>query len=106
MPICPKCHQTGRQIKDGRTPAGSQRFQCKLCACRYTPQPKDHGYDTDIRLHALQLHLEGVSLRGISRILSVNHQTAANWINDYRNHLPADLPDSVLDLARLDGLIK
>ncbi|MFQ5434418.1 MAG: helix-turn-helix domain-containing protein [Anaerolineae bacterium] len=106
MPQCPKCHQDTRQVRDGRTPAGSQRFRCKHCGCRHTPQPKDRGYDEDVRLHALQLHLEGVSLRGISRILDINHQTAANWINDYSTYLPADLPDSILDIARLDGLIK
>lgn len=105
MPTCPKCHQNTQQNKDGFTPAGSQRYHCKLCGCRYTPQPKEHGYDEEIRHHALSLHLEGVSLRTISRILDVNHQTVANWINAYANHLPPNLPESLLDMARLDGLI-
>ena len=105
MPSCPRCHQDIRQNKDGFTPAGSQRYRCKLCGCRYTPQAKDRGYDEEIRFHALSLHLEGVSLRTISRILDVNHQTVANWINAYANHIPTNLPDSLLDVARLDGLI-
>ena len=105
MPICSKCFAESRQVKDGFTAAGSQRYRCKLCGCRYTPQAQDRGYDEDIRLHALRLHREGVSLRGIGRILDVNHQSVANWINAYANYLPADLPDSILDLARLDGLI-
>ncbi|MCP4429239.1 MAG: hypothetical protein GY803_32550 [Chloroflexi bacterium] len=105
MPICPKCQYQERQNKDGFTPAGSQRYRCKLCGCRYTPLPKEQGYDEEVRHHALGLHLEGVSLRTISRILDVNHQTVANWINAYANHLPSDLPYSLLDLARLDGLI-
>ena len=105
MPTCPRCHQTVQQNKAGFTPAGSQRYRCKSCKRRYTPQAKDRGYDEEIRHHALSLHLEGVSLRTISRILDINHQTAANWINAYANHLPPDLPDSILDLARLDGLL-
>ncbi len=101
--ICPTCSAKTRQIKDGRTPAGSQRFRCKHCGCRYTPAPKGQGYDEEIRLQALTLHLEGLSLRLIGRLLLVNHQTVANWINGYANYLPADLPPSILEMAALDG---
>jgi transposase-like protein len=104
MPACPKCHQTNRQNKDGFTPAGSQRYRCKLCGCRYTPQSKEWGYNEETRLTALQLHIAGYSLRAISRTLAVNHQSVANWINDYTTYLPASYADLV-DMARLDGLI-
>jgi transposase-like protein len=100
---CPKCFAKTRQIKDGRTAAASQRFRCKHCGCRYTPLPKDQGYDEEIRLQALTLHLEGLSLRLIGRLLLVNHQTVANWINGYASYLPADLPPSILEMAALDG---
>jgi transposase-like protein len=101
--LCPRCQATVSQIKDGRTAAGSQRMRCKKCGCRYTPRPKEHGYDEDVRLQALTLHLEGVSLREIGRLLSVNHQSVANWIKDFENYLPQDLPPSILDIAELDG---
>ncbi len=105
LPICPRCHGRDRQIKDGVTRAGSQRIRCKQCGCRYTPEPKNRGYDDEIRLQALTLFLEGVSLRMISRILAVNHQSVANWVNDYAGNMPEELPDSVLETAVLDGLI-
>lgn len=105
MPICPHCHGRERQIKDGLTPAGSQRFRCKSCGRRYTPQPKGRGYEDDVRLQALTLFLEGISLRTISRILDVNHQSVANWVNTYSGQLPDELPDSVLETAVLDGLL-
>jgi len=101
---CPQCHATRRQIKDGRTRAGSQRYRCKLCGFRYTPEPKEKGYDEEIRLQALTLYLDGVSLRGVSRILEVNHQSVANWVNTYAQHIPMDLPPSVLETAILDGI--
>lgn len=101
---CPKCHHSRRQVKDGRTTAGSQRYRCKLCGCRYTPDPKERGYDEEIRLQALQLYLEGVSLRQVSRLLDVNHQSVANWVNSYANHIPLNLPDSILETAVLDGI--
>jgi len=104
-PRCPKCHIWQEQVKDGYTPAGSQRYRCKSCGCRYTPSPRERGYDEEVRLQALRLHLEGKSLRAISRILRVNHQTAANWINAFANHLPLNLPDSILELVELDDLL-
>ncbi len=90
-------------MKAGFTPAGSQRYRCKLCKIRYTPEPKEHGYDEEVRLQALSLYLEGLSLREISRLLSVNHQSVANWINAYATHMPANLPPSILEIAILDG---
>jgi transposase-like protein len=100
---CPKCRISQYQIKDGYTPAGSQRFRCKSCGCRYTPEAKDGGYDEEVRLQALTLHLEGNSLREIGRLLDVNHQSVANWITNYANYLSQDLPPSILELAVLDG---
>ncbi len=105
MIICPHCYNEDQQIKDGLTPAGSQRFRCKSCGKRYTPQPKHRGYDEEIRLQALTLFLEGVTLRTISLILGVNHQSVTNWVNTYTDDIPEELPDSVLETAVLDGLI-
>lgn len=101
--VCPNCQAQEKQIKDGRTAAGSQRYRCKCCSFRYTPKPKDQGYDEEVRLQALTLHLEGISLREIGRLLAVNHQSVANWIKDYSNYLPEDLPPSILEIAELDG---
>lgn len=100
---CPKCSSRELQIKDGFTPAGSQRRRCKVCGCRYTPQAKERGYDEEVRLQALVLHLEGISLREIGRLLDVNHQSVANWIGSYINNLSEDLPPSILEIAVLDG---
>lgn len=101
--VCPRCGSSEKQNKDGFTPAGSQRYRCKLCQTRYTPEPKEQGYDEDVRLQALTLYLEGLSLREISRLLSVNHQSVANWIHSYANHMPPTLPPSILEIAILDG---
>jgi transposase-like protein len=101
--LCPKCRFEEFQIKDGFTPAGSQRYRCKSCGLRYTPEVKERGYDEEVRLQALTLHLEGNSLRQIARLLDVNHQSVANWMTDFANHLSQDLPPSILELAVLDG---
>ena len=101
---CPKCQETEKQVKDGRTPAGSQRYRCRECGSRYTPEPKEHGYSDEVRLQAVRMYLEGMSLRAIGRVLGVNHQSAANWIRGYASQLPsAPLPDEV-DIAELDEM--
>ncbi len=105
MMVCPRCITGEGQNKDGRTAAGSQRYKCKKCGHRYTPIPQKKGYDEEIRLQALTLYLEGVSLRGVARILDVNHQSVANWVNTYVQEFPEELPDSILEMALLDGLI-
>ena len=101
---CPRCYERTRQARDGRTPAGSQRFRCGSCGCRYTPFPKDQGYEEEVRFQALQLYLEGHSLREIGRLLNVNHQSIANWMKDYARYLPPYLPPDIAELARLEGL--
>ena len=103
-PTCPRCNKTAHQARDGRTPAGSQRYRCALCSCRYTPQPREQGYDEEVRFQALQMYLEGCSMREIARRLDVHHQSIANWMADYARYLPPDLPPDIAELARLEGL--
>jgi transposase-like protein len=89
MNQCPYCRATNRQIKAGLNRAGSQRFQCRECNRHYTPEPKINGYPEDVRKQAVRLYLEGTNQRRIGRILSVNHQSVANWINAYHEQLQA-----------------
>jgi transposase-like protein len=103
-PSCPRCYSQNRQTRDGRTPAGSQRYRCRACGCRYTPVPREQGYAEDLRFQALQLYLEGRSMREVARLLNVNHQSVANWMKDYARYLPPDLPPDIAELARLEGL--
>jgi transposase-like protein len=81
MHQCPYCHSTERQVKSGFNRTGSQRLQCRSCRRQYTPRPNPLGYDDKTRESALKLYLEGNGLRRIGRLLSVNHQSVANWIN-------------------------
>lgn len=101
---CPKCEQTERQVKSGRTGTGSQRYKCQLCGYRYTPDPKAQGYSDEIRLRAVQLYIDGGNLRRVARQLEVNHQSVANWVNAHAAQLPdAPLPAHV-DTIEMDEL--
>ncbi len=93
MPTCPHCHVTEQQVKIGFNTSGSQRYRCKQCQRKYTPQPKPQGYSTATRQRALQLYVDGINLRRIARILKLTHPTVANWVKAQAQQLP-DTPPS------------
>ena len=88
MSRCAYCHATERQIRSGLNASGSQRFRCRVCDRIYTPAPSPNGYPDEVRRQAVKLYLEGMNLRRIGRILSVNHQSVTNWVNSYHASLP------------------
>ena len=85
---CPHCGQSTHQQKVGQTPSGSQRYLCTRCQRKYTPHPHPQGYAEAVRQQALQLYVDGLSLRRIARHLGVVHQTVANWVRAYAATLP------------------
>ena len=101
---CPKCHDTLKQYKNGKTAAGSQRYRCYQCQHSYTPEKKVHGYSFEVRQEALRHYVDGMNLRRTGRHLGIHHQTVANWVKEYAEKLPdAPLPDQV-KTAELDEL--
>lgn len=101
---CARCGAKTKQIKSGRTKAGSQRYECKQCGKRYTPQPKEQGYSQELRLQALRLYVDGMNLRRIARHLGVNHQSVANWMAAYVAQLPAAVQPQQVETVELDEL--
>ena len=87
---CPKCHDTLKQYKNGKTASGSQRYRCFLCQHSYTPNKKAHGYDAKFRRKAIYLYIiYGVtSFRRIGQELNIDHQTVANWVKEDAKKCP------------------
>ena len=83
MPQCPSCHARVGQLKAGRNHSGSQRYLCGACGKSYTPEPYRNGYPDELRKKVISMCLEGQTFRAIARKVGVNHQTVANWVNDY-----------------------
>lgn len=81
-------------MKSGFNRTGSQRLQCQPCRRQYTPRPNPLGYDGKTREAALKLYLEGNGLRRIGRLLTVNHQSVANWVNSAHTQLRAEQGDT------------
>jgi transposase-like protein len=94
LPQCPHCGSDKRQTKAGQTKYHSPRFHCTGCDKDYTPQPKQQGYDASTRQQAVALHLEGLSLRAVARIVAVNPQSVANWVAAHQQALQDILQDT------------
>lgn len=104
---CPHCERTEDQVKIGHNASGSQRYVCKGCRRKYTPEPRTGGYAEAIRQEALRLYVDGMNQRRIARTLSVSHQTVANWIKAHAESLPDEPPQPdalTLDVSELDEL--
>ena len=106
MMKCPHCSDEKQQVKNGKTSCGSQLYKCKICSRKYTPEPKDHGYGKAKREQAIRLVLDGNSQRQAARHAGVSHGTVANWMREYADNLPEDLPipDVKVDVAEQDEL--
>lgn len=64
------------------------------------------GYDSATRQRAVQLYLEGTSMRAIGRLLGVNHQSVANWIQQAAEQLPDTVTDTTpTETVEVDELV-
>jgi len=106
MSACPYCHATAKQIKVGKNDSGSQRYRCRVCQRRYTPEPKENGYPDGLRQQAVKLYADGVSFRRIARHLGVDHVTVMLWVKAHTDQLPAAaLPaEKPLHIVEMDEL--
>lgn len=77
---CPKCGMVDGQMKNGRNRSGTQTMLCRHCKKAYTPNPKRHAYNEEVRNTALKIYYSGVSGRGVGKVLGINKANVYNWI--------------------------
>lgn len=84
--VCPKCKKNDC-VKSGII-NDRQRFKCKSCLYFFTVNKEGKNTDPYYVVKALQLYIEGVSLREIERILGVSHVSVRNWVKKYAVERP------------------
>lgn len=106
MITCPHCQRTDQQVKVGRNASGSQRYLCKVCHRKYTPEPNSRGYPEALRRQAVQMYVDGMNFRRIARTLGVAHRSVINWVNAHAERLPEQppVPADPLAVNELDEL--
>lgn len=85
--ICPKCSDQEAIVKSGIV-NNKQRYLCKGCSYHFTVRKVGKKIDNYYIVKAIQLYLEGLSLREIERVLGVSHSTISNWIKKYNIRKP------------------
>ena len=78
---CPSC-RSNQYVKSGII-KGRQRYKCKQCHYSFTVLKEGKHIDAYYVVKALQLYLEGVTLREIERILGISHVSVMNWVKQY-----------------------
>lgn len=104
MDRCARCQETGTLVKAGRNPSGSQRYRCRACGAKFTPERTTQGYGEDMRQMAHRMYVDGMGFRRIARHLGVVHQTVANWMGTAADDLPAAPQPPTVETAELDEL--
>ncbi|MFA5619343.1 MAG: helix-turn-helix domain-containing protein [Weeksellaceae bacterium] len=85
--ICPRCSNQESIVKSGIVNQ-KQRYLCKNCNYHFTVQKSGKRIDNYYIIKAVQLYLEGISLREIENVLGVSHSTISNWIKEYNIKKP------------------
>ncbi|MBL0145786.1 MAG: IS1 family transposase [Chitinophagaceae bacterium] len=83
---CPKCD--AEDLTKSGIVKGRQRYRCKKCAYSFTVLKDGKNIDPYYVIKALQLYIEGVTLREIERILGISHVSVMNWIKKYNIKAP------------------
>jgi transposase len=106
MNTCPHCQRSDNQVRAGLTRAGSQRYLCKLCQRKYTPEPKPMGHADATRRQAIKLYLDGMNQRRIARQLGISQGSVSNWARAFADLLPDDVPkpEEAVEVAEIDEL--
>jgi insertion element IS1 protein InsB len=77
---CPKCKSS--QSKKNGFRRGKQSYKCKNCGSQYVANPSSRAYSPQIKQTCIEMYLNGMGIRGISRVTKISHTTILNWIQD------------------------
>lgn len=83
---CPQCKS--EEIAKSGVVKGRQRYHCKSCGYHFTVMKTGKQIDPYYVIKALQLYIEGISLREIERILGISHVSVLNWVRKYHITAP------------------
>lgn len=74
--LCPKC-SSNSFVKYGKKD-NKQKYKCKNCSNVFLP--KNPKYSDEFKLECVQMYLESMGIRGISRVKKVHNSNVSYWI--------------------------
>ena len=78
---CPQCN-TEKIVKNGFV-KGRQRFKCKECQYQFTNLSTERGKPLWMKLEAVLMYMNGLSMNATAKLLGVSAQSVLNWVRDF-----------------------
>lgn len=103
-----ECRFCGRKcIKDGCQTNGKQRYKCKGCNKKQQANYKYNAYHSNLNLNLTTYLKEGVSIRGISRILKISVTTVMKRILEISNSIesPVVIANAVYEVDEIKTFV-
>ena len=86
-------------------PYGKQSYKCKNCGTQYVANPSSRAYSQQIKQTCIEMYLNGMGIRGISRVTKVSHVTVLNWIQAAGESLSDEPQDEEIpEITEIDEL--
>ncbi|MDR0612153.1 MAG: IS1 family transposase [Dysgonamonadaceae bacterium] len=99
---CPRCKSI-KHCKAGFA-GGRQRHKCKECGCYYTVERKSDVKPTGTKRLALDMYLEGLGFRAISRILKISYGTVYVWVREWGSKVSLPRKEAPIPIVELDEM--
>jgi insertion element IS1 protein InsB len=100
---CPECG--GTQIRKNGHRQSKQNYICVDCKRQFLDQYEVRGYSEDVKQLCLKMYVNGMGVRGISRVTEISHVTILNWIEQVGEKLPDSYdPKQIPQVGELDEL--
>ena len=100
---CPDC--SGTHIRKNGHRQQKQNYICVTCGRQFLEEYGHRGYSDEVKRLCLKMYVNGMGIRGISRVTGIAHTTILNWIKQSGRHLPDSYdPDEIPQVGELDEL--
>jgi IS1 family transposase/transposase-like protein len=100
---CPDCG--GTHIRKNGHRQAKQNYICVDCKRQFLDEYTPRGYSDDVKRLCLKMYVNGMGVRGISRVTEISHVTILNWIEQTGENLPdSDDPKQIPQVGELDEL--
>lgn len=100
---CPECG--GEHIRKNGHRQHKQNYICVGCGRQFLAEYEPRGYSDDVKRLCLRTYVNGMGVRGISRVTDIGHTTILNWIEQSGERLPESYdPKQHPQVGELDEL--
>jgi IS1 family transposase/transposase-like protein len=100
---CPDCG--GTHIRKNGHRQAKQNYICVDCKRQFLDQYEVRGYSDEVKRLCLKMYVNGMGVRGISRVTEISHVTILNWIKQTGEQLPDSYdPKQIPQVGELDEL--